>query len=53
MDRKFVPKNKMSKKARKKLVAGKRAAWVVSPVTKRIESKKVYNRKRLSPADPE
>ena len=45
---KFVPRVKMSKKARKKLDAEKRTAWAFSPVTRKIESKKIYNRKRVS-----
>ena len=44
---KFVPRDKMSKKAKKKLDAEKRAAWAFSPVTRKVESKKIYNRKRL------
>ena len=43
---KFVSKEKMSKKARKELAAKKRATWAFSPVTKRIESKKVYSRRK-------
>ena len=45
---KFIPKEKLSKKARKALEAKKRATWDISPVTKRVESKKVYNRKKNS-----
>ena len=45
---KFIPKGKMSKKARKALEAKKRATWGFSPVTKRVESKKVYSRKKNS-----
>ena len=45
---KFVPKKKMSKKARRKLAAEKRNTWDFSPVTRRIENKKAYNRKRIS-----
>ena len=37
-------------KARKKLAAEKRTSWAFSPVTKKIESKKIYNRKRISRA---
>ena len=44
----FVPRSKMSKKARKKLDGEKRASWAFSPVTRKIESKKIYNRKRVS-----
>ena len=49
--KKIVPKAKLSKKARRKLNAERRATWAFSPVTKRVESKKVYNRKRISRAD--
>ncbi len=45
---KFIPKEKLSKKARKALEAKKRAVWGFSPVTKRVESKKVYDRKKNS-----
>ncbi len=44
----FVPKEKMSKKARKKMAAEKRTLWAFSPVTKMIGNKKTYNRKRIS-----
>lgn len=43
---KFVPKEKMSKKARKELAAQQRATWTFSPITKKIESQKRYNRKK-------
>ena len=45
---KCIPKEKMSKKARKALEAKKRSTWGFSPVTKRVESKKVYDRKKSS-----
>ena len=48
--KKIVPKAKLSKKARRKLNAEKRTTWAFSPVTKRVESKKVYNRKKISRA---
>ena len=44
----FVPREKMSKKQRKELDSVKRNEWSFSPVTRRVESKKVYNRKRKS-----
>lgn len=44
--RPFVPRDKMSKKQRKQLDSARRATWAVSPVTKRVESKKAYSRKR-------
>ena len=42
----FVPRDKMSKRARKKLDAQNRTTWEFSPVTKIIKSKKVYDRKK-------
>ena len=45
---KFVPKEKMSKKAQKKIAAERRSIWAFSPITKKIDSKKIYNRKRIS-----
>ncbi|MBE5774902.1 MAG: hypothetical protein E7337_13380 [Clostridiales bacterium] len=44
MDR-FIPREKMGKKARKKLDTQKRVTWSFSPTTKRVESRKRYNRK--------
>ncbi len=43
---KFVPREKMGKKARRELDREKRAAWAFSPATRKIESKKIYNRKK-------
>ena len=42
----FVPKNKLSKKAQKELNRRRRVMWEFSPVTKTVESKKVYSRKK-------
>ena len=42
----FVPRDKMSKRARKKLDAQNRTTWEFSPVTKVVKSKKVYDRKK-------
>ena len=42
----FVPKDKPRKKARKELNRQKRVTWEFSPVTKTVESKKVYSRKK-------
>ena len=44
--KKFIPKEKLGKKARKQLDSEQRTAWTFSPVTKKVESKKLYNRKR-------
>lgn len=41
----FVPREKMSKKARRELDLSQRATWSVPPVTRRIENKKRQNRK--------
>lgn len=43
---KFVEKAKMSKKAQRELARSRRALWEVSPVSRKVESKKLYNRKR-------
>ncbi len=45
---KFISRQKMNKKARKELDLKQRATWSFSPVTKKVESKKLYNRKRKS-----
>ena len=42
----FIPKEKLGKKARKQLDTEQRSTWAFSPVTKKVESKKLYNRKR-------
>ena len=51
--KKMISKAKLSKKARKKLNAEKRTTWSFSPVTRRVESKKIYNRKKISRTDQE
>ena len=43
---KFISREKLSKKARKELDNHKRAVWAFSPTTKKVESKKLYNRKK-------
>lgn len=44
---KFIPKEKLSKKKRKELDNQKRNSWgEIKPVTRLVESKKVYNRQR-------
>lgn len=48
--KKFIPRDKMSKKARKQLDEQQRATWGFSPVTKKVESKKLYNRKKKTHA---
>jgi len=44
----FIPEGKMSKKARKELNRQRRVTWGFSPVTKAVESKKLYNRRKHS-----
>ena len=44
----FIPREKLSKKARKELNRQRRVTWEFSPVTKTVESKKRYNRKKNS-----
>jgi len=44
--KRFIPREKLGKKARKQLDNEQRATWAFSPVTKKVESKKQYNRKR-------
>ena len=44
---KFVPYEKLSKKEKRKLDRARRGSWGdVNPVSRKAESKKVYNRKR-------
>ena len=43
---KFISREKLSKKARKELDNQKRAVWAFSPTTRKVESKKLYNRKK-------
>ena len=45
---KFVPKAKMGKKAARELAKQKRVTWDISPVTRKMESKKIYSRKKRS-----
>ena len=42
----FIPREKLGKKARKKLDSERRATWAFPPVTKKIDSKKRYDRKK-------
>ena len=46
---KFIPSEKLGKKARRALDAEKRATWGFSPVTRKVENKKRYNRKKQPP----
>ncbi len=42
----FIPREKLGKRARKEMDARKRQTWSFSPVTRTVESEKKYNRKR-------
>ena len=42
----FIPKEKLSKKAQKELNRQRRVTWDFSPVTKTVDSRKIYSRKR-------
>ena len=45
---KFVSRKKMSKRARKLLAAKNRITWAFSPVTRTVDSRKIYDRKKIS-----
>ena len=47
---KFISREKLSKKARNELDNQKRTVWAFSPTTKKVESKKLYNRKKSARA---
>ena len=53
MTMRFIPREKLGKKARRLLDRENRSEWGLSPVTRRVESKKKYSRKRKSHADDE
>ncbi len=49
---KMIPLSKQSKKERRKYYASKRGSWNgVSPVTRVVQSRKIYDRKRMKSAD--
>jgi hypothetical protein len=43
---KFIPYEKLSKKKKRELNESKRTRWTISPVTRRPENPKAYNRKK-------
>jgi len=43
---KFIPKEKLSKKAQKELNRQRRVTWGFSPVMKTVDSRKIYSRKQ-------
>ncbi len=46
--KRFIPREKLGKKALKRLDSEQRATWTFSPVTKKVESRKLYNRRQKS-----
>jgi hypothetical protein len=45
---KFIPKEKLSKKARSEQNKARRGTWgVLNPITRRAENKKAYNRQKV------
>lgn len=49
---KFVPRLKLSKRRKKELNEQQRSTWEgIKPVTRKVESKKLYSRKKTSYTD--
>lgn len=49
---KFIPKVKLSKKAQRELNKESRGTWNgVNPITRKTESKMIYNRKKVQQGD--
>lgn len=46
----FIPREKLGKKARKELDSRQRVTWDFSPASRKIDSKKRYNRKKQARA---
>ena len=53
--KKYIPYEKLSKTEKKKRNAAKRIVWTISPVTRRPDNPKAYNRHRMkdSKKDPD
>lgn len=45
--KKFIPREKLSRKAKKEIDRRARAVWGISPVSRKKEDKTKYNRKRV------
>ena len=43
---KFIPYEKLSKKKKRELDALRRTVWAISPVTRKSENPKAYNRRK-------
>ncbi len=51
---KFIPKEKLSKKEQRKLNLKKRGSWgAISPVTRKPENPRAYNRRKVQKGDDE
>jgi hypothetical protein len=48
---KFIPKEKMSRKKQQEINKIKRSGWNICPITRRVESKKLYSRKKVQIGD--
>ena len=48
---KFIPYEKLSKKKRRALNAKRREIWPISPITRKPENPKAYNRKKTQRRD--
>lgn len=42
----YIPYEKLSKRKRRELDAGRRKVWAISPVTRKPENPKAYDRKK-------
>ncbi len=42
----FIPREKLGKKARRELDARQRQSWSFSPVTRKVDSRKKYSRQQ-------
>ena len=51
--KKFIPREKMTKKVKKEIDRRARATWSISPVSRKKEDKTKYNRKRMPTIDAE
>ena len=43
---KYIPYEKLSKKKKREMDAGRRTVWAISPVTRKSENPKAYNRRK-------
>ena len=43
---KYIPYEKLSKKKKQEMDAGRRTVWAISPVTRKSENPKAYNRRK-------